>query len=158
MATSSSFGTVGYCMPLAICPTGNPASMLVLPATAGRRGANHNSSLQDPMRDSCLPPAKSVGTPSFVRRKNGQLMMAYIWSVGHRDPYGHSYYRFSDDEGETWSAPKVLTPSSERACLVHNDKLLRLASDRILAPAELRVDMGLGNDHRGFVSTAWYSR
>ena len=103
------------------------------------------------------PAGEAVGTPSFVRRKNGQLMMAYIWSVGHRDPYGHSYYRFSDDEGETWSDPKVLTPSSERACLVHNDKLLRLASDRILAPAELRVDMGLENDHRGFVSTAWYS-
>ena len=103
------------------------------------------------------PAGESVGVPSFLRRKNGQLMMAYIWSVGGRDPYGHSYYRFSDDEGATWSAPKVLTPSKERICQVHNDKLLRLSSDRILAPAELRVDIGLNNDHRGFVCATWYS-
>ena len=51
----------------------------------------------------------------------------------------------------------MLTPGSERVCLVHNDKLLRLASDRILAAAELRVNTRLDNDHRGFVSTAWYS-
>ena len=103
------------------------------------------------------PAGESVGVPSFLRRKNGQLMMAYIWSVGGRDPYGHSYYRFSDDEGATWSDPKVLTPSKERICQVHNNKLLRLSNDRILAPAELRVDIGLNNDHRGFVCATWYS-
>ena len=103
------------------------------------------------------PSGEAVGVPSFLRRKNGQLMMAYIWSVGGRDPYGHSYYRFSDDEGEPWSDPKVLTPSSARICQAHNDKLLRLSSDRILAAAELRIDTGLNNDHRGFVCATWYS-
>lgn len=83
--------------------------------------------------------------------------MSYIWSVGGRDPYGHSYYRFSEDEGASWSDPKVLTPSKERICQVFNDKLLRLSNDRILAPAELRVDIGLNNDHRGFVCATWYS-
>ena len=103
------------------------------------------------------PGGEWVGIPSFLRRTNGQLMMAYVWSVGQPDPFGHSYYRFSDDEGETWSDPKVLTPGSEHFCQMHNDKLLRLSGGRILAPAELRADTGLDNDHRGFVSTAWYS-
>ena len=103
------------------------------------------------------PAGESVGVPSFLRRKNGQLMMAYIWSVGGRDPYGHSYYRFSDDEGETWSDPKVLTPSRARICQAHNDKLVRLSNDRILAAAELRIDIGLNDDHRGFVCATWYS-
>ena len=103
------------------------------------------------------PGGEWVGIPSFLRRTNGQLMMAYVWSAGRPDPFGHSYYRFSDDEGETWSDPKVLTPGSEHICQMHNDKLLRLSGGRILAPAELRVDTGLDNDHRGFVSTAWYS-
>ena len=103
------------------------------------------------------PGGEWVGIPSFLRRSNGQLMMAYVWSAGRPDPFGHSYYRFSDDEGETWSDPKVLTPGSEHICQMHNDKLLRLSGGRILAPAELRVDTGLDNDHRGFVSTAWYS-
>jgi hypothetical protein len=127
-------------MPLPICPTSNPASMLVLPPIADRRGASHNCCFQVPMRDYLSPAGESVGVPSFLRRKNGQLLMAYIWSVGGRDPYGHSYYRCSDDEGATWSDPKVLTPSRERICQVHNDKLLRLSSDRILAAAELRID------------------
>ena len=103
------------------------------------------------------PTGESEGVPSFLRRKNGQLMMAYIWSVGGGDPWGHSYYRFSDDEGDTWSDPKVLTPGRERICQMHNDKLLRLSSDRILVPAEIRVDLGLDNDHRGFVSATWFS-
>ena len=103
------------------------------------------------------PAGEWVGIASFMRRENGQLMMAYVWSVGRPDPCGHSYYRFSDDEGETWSEAKVLTPGRERICQMHNAKLLRLSSGRILAPAELRVDIGLENDHRGFVSTVWYS-
>lgn len=103
------------------------------------------------------PDGESLAHPSFLRRQNGQLMLAYIWLVGGTDPYAHTYCRFSADGGETWGDPKVITPTPERCSLVHNSKLLRLSDGRILAPAEIRVDLGLGNDHRGFVSATWYS-
>ncbi len=112
-----------------------------------------------PMPDKALRHAAGewIGVPSFLRRRNGQLMMAYIWAVNEKDPYGHTYYRMSVDEGQTWSDPKVITSSNSLYTLVHNNKLIRLSSGRILAPAEIRSDLGLNDDHRGYVSTAWFS-
>lgn len=98
-----------------------------------------------------------IAHPSFLRRANGQILMAYIWAVGSGDPWGHTYFRFSDDECQTWSDPKVLTASHRRIAIVHNAKLLRISGGRILAPAEIRIDMGRENDHRGFVAAVWYS-
>ena len=39
------------------------------------------------------PTGEYLAHPSFLRRLNGQLMMAYIWAVEGTDPCGHSYYR-----------------------------------------------------------------
>ena len=103
------------------------------------------------------PNGEGIGAPGFLRRRDGKLMLSFIWFVGDRDPWGHTYFRLSDDEGETWSDPKVLTPGWERVCFTHNNKLMRLTSGRILVPAEIQVDVGLGNDHRGFVSAVWHS-
>ena len=103
------------------------------------------------------PDGERIVHPSLLRRQNDQLMIAYIWTVAGADPRAQTYFRLSDDEGASWSDPKVLTPSRESSVLVHNAKLLRLSTGRILAPAEVRVDMGPANDHRGWVSTAWHS-
>ncbi len=51
----------------------------------------------------------------------------------------------------------MLTGSWEHTNNVFNNKLVRLTSGRILAPAEIRVDLGLDNDHRGFVGAVWHS-
>jgi sialidase-1 len=112
-----------------------------------------------PMPDKALrcPGGEWASTPSFLRRRNGQLMMSFIWAVNESDPYGHTYYRISLDDGQTWSDPKVITSSDSLYTLVHNNKLLRLSDGRILAPAEIRIDVGLNDDHRGYVSTAWFS-
>ena len=108
------------------------------------------------------PDGEILQEPSFLRRQDGMLILSYNWVVGVWHGWttyrrSHTYFRLSDDEGEAWSDPKVLTGSEEHASLVHNNKLLRLMSGRILAPAEVQVDLGLGNDHRGWVSAVWRS-
>lgn len=138
-------------------PDGPPGILACCSDDEGQTWSSPRVLLPPPDLRFTSPDGENLAHPSFLRRRNGQLMMAYIWLVGGTDPYAHSYYRFSADEGETWGEPKVLTPAPERCSMVHNSKLLRLSDGRILAPAEIRVDLELGNDHRGFVSAVWHS-
>ncbi len=103
------------------------------------------------------PPSEkgSYAHPSFLYLPNGDLLMSYIYDVGVDPGYGHTYYRRSNDDGETWSDPFILSPHRERM-LVHNDKLLLLSSGRILAPAEFSPGAEAGS-HRNYVGTAFYS-
>lgn len=53
------------------------------------------------------------GWPTVARRKNGRLLLA--WSggrEGHVCPFGRVEYMTSDDEGRTWTWPRVLLDSA----------------------------------------------
>ncbi len=93
--------------------------------------------------------------PSFLRLPDGDLLMSYICDTDVDPGYGHTYYRRSSDDGETWGEAFILTPHSERT-LVHNDKLVLLSDGRIIAPAEFSPGAERGS-HSSYVATAFYS-
>jgi len=118
----------------------------------GRTWSEESSYLLDPG----YPSEKEHYTaPGFLRFPNGDLLMSYIYNVRVDPAYGHTYYRRSNDDGQTWSEPFILTPHHERT-LVLNDKLLLLSSGRILAPAEFSPGAEAGS-HRNYVATCFYS-
>jgi len=93
--------------------------------------------------------------PGFLRLPDGELLMSYICDTDVDLGYGHTYYRRSSDDGQTWGDQFILTPFNERT-LVHNDKLLMLADGRIIAPAEYSPGAARGS-HSNYVATAFYS-
>jgi len=104
------------------------------------------------------PPAKGYYChPSFLRLKDGHILMSYIYSTHPTTPYyGHNYYRRSSDEGETWTEQFVMTPHPGYV-LVHNDRLFTLSTGRIVATAEYKAYRPSTDDHGGFVGIAFYS-
>lgn len=104
------------------------------------------------------PPAKGrYAHPSFLRLKNGEILLTYIYTTHPTTPYsGHNYYRRSADEGRTWTEQFILTPHPGYV-LVHNDRLFTLKSGRIVAMAEYKAHMPSTRDHSGYVGTAFYS-
>lgn len=93
--------------------------------------------------------------PSFLRLPDGDILMSYIYDTDVDPGFGHTYYRRTSDECETWSEQFIVTPFHERT-LVHNDKLLLLSSGRIIAPAEFSPGAARGS-HSNYVSNAFYS-
>ncbi len=91
------------------------------------------------------------GWPTVTRRKNGQLWL--VWSGGreaHVCPFGRVESMLSDDDGRTWTWPRVLVdgPLDDRdAGVLETAKGTLLATtftslayeDRNLAPAEKRI-------------------
>lgn len=104
------------------------------------------------------PPAKGYYChPSFLRLKDGPILLSYIYSMHPTTPYyGHNYYRLSADEGETWTEQFLMTPYPGYV-LVHNDRLFTLSTGRIVAPAEYKAYRPSTDDHGGFVGMAFYS-
>ena len=52
------------------------------------------------------------GWPTVVRRRNGQLLLTYSGGrEGHICPFGHVEMMRSDDEGRSWTWPRVLLDS-----------------------------------------------
>jgi len=94
--------------------------------------------------------------PSFVRLANGDLMLSYIYGSAAVPYYGHNYYRRSADDGRTWSEQFMMTPCPGYV-IVHNDKITRLDSGRIIAAAERKKRWPDSNDHGGYVACAFYS-
>jgi sialidase-1 len=103
------------------------------------------------------PPMKddSFCHPSFLRLRNGDILLSYVYSTSAEPAYGHNYYRRSSDEGKTWTEQFILTPYPGFVPM-HNDRLLTLRSGRILGIAEYRA-ANPANDHAGFVGIAFYS-
>ena len=93
--------------------------------------------------------------PSLLRLANGQLLLSYIYFSGSYPRYAHTYYRRSTDDGATWGDQLIVTPHVGTNH-VFNDKLIQLPSGRILAPCEREIKEE-GGDHRGYVSTVFYS-
>jgi len=104
------------------------------------------------------PPAKGYYChPSFLRLKDGHILMSYIYSTHPSTPYyGHNYYRRSSDEGKTWTEQFLMTPHKGYV-LVHNDRLFTLSTGRIIAIAEYKAHRPSTDDHGGFVGIAFYS-
>ncbi len=104
------------------------------------------------------PPASGrIVHPSFLRLKNGNILLSYIYSTYPTTPYyGHNYYRLSADEGATWTDQYVMTPHPGYV-IVHNDRLVQLSSGRILAPAEYKAHMPSSDDHSGYAGICFFS-
>jgi len=104
------------------------------------------------------PPAKGYFChPSFLRLKDGAVLLSYIYSTYPTTPYyGHNYYRLSADEGKTWTDQYVMTPYPGYV-IVHNDRLFTLASGRIVAMAEYKAHKPSTEDHSGYVGMSFFS-
>ncbi|MBN2291222.1 MAG: exo-alpha-sialidase [Pirellulales bacterium] len=95
--------------------------------------------------------------PSFLRLKDGQILLAYNYSTHPRTPYfAQVYIRRSADEGKTWTDQYCITPHPGYV-LVHNDKLFKLSSGRIVATGEYKAHMPSTHDHSGYVGIAFFS-
>lgn len=104
------------------------------------------------------PPAKGrVCHPSFLRLKNGEILLSYIYSTHPLTPYfGHNYVRRSADEGKTWTEQFCATPYPGYV-IAHNDRLLTLSTGRILLAAEYKAHWPSSRDHSGYVGICFYS-
>ena len=106
------------------------------------------------------PQAPATGRtvhPSFLRLKNGNILLSYIYSTYPTTPYfGHNYYRLSADEGKTWTDQYIMTPHPGYV-IVHNDRLVQLASGRILAIGEYKAHMPSSDDHSGYAGISFFS-
>jgi len=113
-------------------------------------------------RQSTLVPAPKAPArgrychPSFLRLKNGDILLAYIYSSGSKPYFGHNYVRRSADEGKTWTEQFVMTPHPGYV-IMHNDRLFTLASGRIVGIAEYKAHMPSSHDHSGYVGIAFFS-
>ena len=107
------------------------------------------------------PPAKGCyECPSFLRLKNGNIMVSYIYRGLPRKEdhpyYANNYYRISADEGKTWTEHFLLTPQPGYV-LVHNDRLRMLSTGRIVATAEYKAHWPSSADHGGYVGITFFS-
>ena len=93
--------------------------------------------------------------PSFLRLKNGDVLLAYVYSSAGAPWYAHNYFHRSTDDTKSWGDKFILTPSTGMM-VVHNDKLIQTASGRIIAPAAFTLVPHSGG-HRGEVSCVYYS-
>lgn len=104
------------------------------------------------------PPAKGQYIhPGFLRLKNGEILLSYIYSTHPDTPYyAGAYYRRSGDDGKTWTDQFVLTPHPGYV-LVHNDRFITLSTGRIVALAEYKAHYPSTRDHSGYVGMSFYS-
>ena len=104
------------------------------------------------------PPAKGYYChPSFLRTDDGQIILSYIYGTYPTTPYyGHNYYRRSADDGKTWTDQFVLTPHPGYV-IMHNDRLFKLTTGRIVGIAEYKAYWPSTNDHGGYVGIAFFS-
>ncbi len=95
--------------------------------------------------------------PSFLRLKNGEILLSYIYGTHPATPYfGHNYVRRSADEGKTWTDQFCMTPYPGYV-LAHNDRLFTLSTGRIVAMAEYKAHYPSSRDHSGYVGIAFFS-
>lgn len=84
---------------------------------------------------------------SMLQLPSGRILLAF----GRKDAQPtllHAMVKSSDDEGQTWSAPKDITRGDRYWCIT-NDRLVRLSSGRILYP----IESGGGERE----ASVWYS-
>jgi sialidase-1 len=127
---------------------------------AGRTSADVGKTWSDefPLAPNPKPPGPKghFCHPSFLRLGNGNLLMSYIFGADALPYYGHNYLKVSADEGKTWGDQFIMTPYPGYI-IMHNAKLVRLSSGRILAPVEYKKRMPSTEDHSGYVAMVCYS-
>ncbi|MBN1343792.1 MAG: exo-alpha-sialidase [Phycisphaerae bacterium] len=95
--------------------------------------------------------------PSFLRLKNGEILLSYIYGTHPRTPYfGHNYVRRSADEGKTWTEQFCMTPYPGYI-IAHNDRFFTLSTGRIVIMAEYKAHYPSSRDHSGYVGMAFFS-
>lgn len=126
----------------------------------GRKSTDKGRTWSEPF--SLVPNPQAPSTkgyychPSFVRLPNGDLLLSYIYAVETLPYYGQNYYKRTSNDGLTWSEQFVMTPHPGYI-IMHNAKLLRLSTGRLIAPTEYKARWPSSNDHGGYVSLVYYS-
>ena len=85
----------------------------------------------------------NVMSASFLSLQSGDLLFAFLVK-NHQRTDCRCYVRRSTDQGRTWSPPLLTTPE-QGYFVVNNDRLVQLASGRILVPAA----KSFGDIHHG---------
>jgi len=93
----------------------------------------------------------NVMSASLLRLQSGELGLAFLRKDSMSDC--RALMRRSSDDGRTWTEPVCCTPPERYHC-VNNDRLVQLASGRILVPASHTDDVER-NPH--FLSCCYYS-
>lgn len=91
----------------------------------------------------------NVMSVSLLRLTNGEIALFYLLKNGPLDL--RPIVRFSTDEARTWSEPNEIVSESDRGYyVVNNDRVVQLASGRLIVPAAFHVD----NTPAGFAQYA----
>lgn len=93
----------------------------------------------------------NVMSVSFVRLGNGHIGLFYLAKNGWLDT--RLWMRTSADEGENWSAPRCCI-AAPGYFVVNNDRVIRLSSGRLIAPAAFHRCSSMGPegfDNRGIM-------
>ena len=97
----------------------------------------------------------NVMSVSLMRMANDDIGLFYL-RKDHEMNLCRGFLRRSDDEGETWSEAVLCTP--RRAYnVVNNDRVVRLASGRLLMPASLHFPLEDGEGRRPGHATCYLS-
>ncbi len=91
----------------------------------------------------------NVMSVSLLRMQNGDIGLFYCLRFSWHDL--RMYVRRSPDEGRTWSAPVRCMPAADYH-VVNNDRVIRLASGRLLIPAALHRRL---NDDNEYTARDW---
>ena len=76
-------------------------------------------------------------TPSLLRLPSGRILLEFMRKDAQPGLL-HPMVKVSDDEGQTWSAPKQITHGDDYWCSCH-DRLFRTSRGRILLPMSTAV-------------------
>jgi len=145
---------------LLMCYTMTPSHGPAPHGIVGRKSLDKGKTWSEPF--SLVPNPQAPSTkgyychPSFLRLANGDILLSYIYAVEALPYYGHNYYKRSNNEGLTWSEPFILTPHPGYV-IMHNAKLMKLSTGRIIAPTEYKARWPSTEDHNGYVSLVFYS-
>ena len=95
-----------------------------------------------------LPGLISDGGASFLRLRDGRLAVVFKRNVAGLHGGGTPAMAFSDNDGESWTAAKLLI-EKEDVFYVMNDRLIQLRSGRLLLPVARKVGKSEGDRDEG---------
>jgi BNR repeat-like domain len=90
----------------------------------------------------------SDGGASFLRLKDGRLAVVFNRNVAGLHGGGTPAMAFSDNDGKTWSAAKLLIEKDD-AFYVMNDRLIQLRTGRLLLPVARKMGKTEGDRDEG---------
>ncbi|WP_154852561.1 sialidase family protein [Cyclobacterium xiamenense] len=91
----------------------------------------------------------NVMSVSFLRLKDGSIALVYARKNSLDDCI--PYIRISTDEAKTWSDPVRIIPDREGYFVVNNDRVVQLASGRLLVPVSRHKTKGVDFSMRGTI-------